>query len=145
MSVLPIRGAEEAVQVDQSWWILAIGPSVTPAVEVDLFERKLVNQSPEAAHHPSIEVGVLIFLAIDEIEIPAQQPWSGAGSTHGAQFLQELNLIGLALRNHHGEPVDVGIFAESVLVVNSGSVTVTTRLFQARRIPPQVPRAERYT
>jgi hypothetical protein len=48
---------------------------------------------------------------------------------------------------HHGVVSLVGVhtLAVSVFVVNSGSVIVTARLFHARRIPPRVPTAGRYT
>lgn len=153
---LPVNGAQNAIKRYQSWQGLLIRPCITAAIQVNLLKREVISHSAESVHHAAIDVTiVLVFVTQDELEVSADEPGLVAGSPELLKLMEELNLGCIILRPvDHRDPPRRRAFRSDrrardtvviVLAMNSASVMVRSRLFQARRIPPRVPSAGRYT
>ena len=104
--LLPVRSAEDTVEVNQRGRGLLIRPSVSPTVEVNLLKREVIENAAEASHHASVDVPVVfVFISIDQVEVPAQHPWTGAIGADAAYFLKERDLLMILLRPiYNGQP-----------------------------------------
>jgi hypothetical protein len=147
--LLLVNRAQHAIKVDEGWGRLLVGPGVASTIEIDLLEDQVIHDTPKAPHHAPVEVAiVLVFVFVDEVEIPSKHPGTVALGPDVLQLLEKGNFIGVFLWPiDDGEGVvveDVAILALSAFAVNSGPETMISLLLQASKIPPRVPTAGGY-
>jgi hypothetical protein len=97
-----LHRAENPVKLHKSRIILPITPSVVTTMEGNFLERQIIDPSPESTHHCSIKIlVVLVFLDVNQIEVPGNQPQTRASLSDLSKFLQELNFRLGTLRTIH--------------------------------------------
>lgn len=71
-----------------------IGPSISPPIEIQFLELKLVKLRTESRDHLPVDCIVALILRIDqEIEIPQYHPRSSMKITYFPKLLHELELV----------------------------------------------------
>jgi hypothetical protein len=98
MELLPVNRDEHPIKPDESRRFPLVGPSVTSPMQVDLFELAVIQEAPESAHHPAVEVPViLILIPIDQVEVSAEGPRTGMPPADISQLSQKGDLVSLSL------------------------------------------------
>lgn len=98
VELLPIRSAEDPVQMDKHRGRLPVRPCVAASIEVNLFERKVVEHASKSTHHPAVDVAIVfVFVTVNKVEVTTQHPWSRALDASVAEFLQEGDLASIFL------------------------------------------------
>jgi hypothetical protein len=64
---------EQIIEVpERSQWVLAVGPGIAPAVQVDFLEGKVVDAASELPHEAPVEVSVVfVLITVYEVKVAA--------------------------------------------------------------------------
>lgn len=96
---LPRRGAKNSVIAHESGVVLPIGPCVASAVEVDITQCRVQDETAEAVHGPVIDAAIiLIGEGSNHVEVATDKPRPCDHVAKIMKLSEEGKLVGLGLR-----------------------------------------------